>query len=131
MKLLCLIMVFLLASCQDFVVDKTVIGRYHLIAVDEKEDLHLGYQLEDGNYIGIIHSVVYAAGHNDKYIIVKQHPEANKIIVNYYIVPIYPKNQYWIEKEIFGPFNASQFEQKKKDLNMSNVEFTIVYNNLQ
>ena len=112
--------------------DKTIIGRFHLIAVDVKEDVSLSYELDDGNFIGVVNQTVFAVGHNDKYIIVKQHPQQlGKSITNYYVVPVFVKNQYWIEKEVVGPLTKEQFERKKKELNIENLEFTTVYENLE
>jgi hypothetical protein len=132
MKKLCFIIIIAVTGCQGFVIDKTVAGKFHLIAVDVKENLSLSYNLNNGDYIGVVNQTVFAVGHNDKYIIVKQHPQIlGKNFTDYYIVPVIVKNQYWIEKEVIGPLRRDQFEQKKKELNIENLEFTIVYENLE
>ena len=130
-------MVFLFIGCQGFDIKKAVIGKYYLVAVDVDEDLSLCYKADKQNgYSIIIDQTIFAVGYGSKYIIVKQHPHEfasvlNKGNTNYYILPVYPQDQDGIKKEVFGPFTEHQFEQKKKDLNISNVEFTIVYKNLQ
>lgn len=136
MKLVCFIMIFLLAGCHGFVINKRVVGSYHLIATDVEEDMALCYDDGGSGYSIIISQTVFAVGYSDNYIIVKQHPSESVLHINradtdYYIVPIYPQDKYDIKKEIFGPFTLNQFEQKKKDLGLGSVEFTLVYKDLQ
>ncbi len=136
MKLVCFVMIFLLAGCHGFIIHKRVAGSYHLIATDVEEDMALCYDDGGSGYSIIISQTVFAVGCNDNYIIVKQHPSESVLNINredtdYYIVPIYPHDKYNIKKEIFGPFTLNQFEQKKKDLGMENVEFSLVYKSLQ
>jgi len=136
MKLVCFVMIFLLAGCQGFIINKRVAGSYYLIAIDVEEDMALCYGDGGSVYSIIISQTVFAVGYSDNYIIVKQHPSESALHINreetdYYIVPVYPQDKYNIKKEIFGPFTLNQFEQKKKDLGMENVEFSLVYKSLQ
>jgi hypothetical protein len=64
-----------MTSCfRFFVHEKHLIGNYYFIAVDTDKDMNLSYKLENGDYMGVAGSTVFAAGYNDDFIIVKQHP---------------------------------------------------------
>jgi len=112
-------------SCKG-VSEEQVIGNYYLVAMDYvKEETSLSYKLEDGNSVGVVDKTVFAVGFNDNYIIVKQHPSNNRTITNYYIVPIYKESTLSPEKGLIGPLTLEQFNEKRKELNISDkVTFT-------
>ena len=111
--------------------DNQVVGRYSLVSVDAKENTTLSYQLEDGNYVGVVDKVVFAIGFDDSYIIAKQHPSNNRGVANYYIVPVYKKPTLSPEKGVIGPLTADQFMVKRKELGISEkLTFTKVIEDL-
>ncbi len=118
-----LLIVNFLGGCQDFIFNRNIVGRYHLIATDSKAEMSLSYKLDDGNYIGIINGGIYALGNNSYYIIVKQHPytpfpdSLNKQITNYFIIPIDKDiSQYKVEENFIGPLNETEFVNQKEKL---------------
>ena len=73
---------------------KNIVGRYYLEDIKMSgEYTSLYYKVDDDLSQGIIREKVYAAGFNDKFIIVKQHPILNRKIVNYYIVKNYKEQK--------------------------------------
>lgn len=133
-QLLNLLLLILLIGCQFFVYDRKIVDKYWLITIDTKADMSLCYELENGDFIGIISGGVYAVGNNSDYIIVKQHPyklgseSINKSITNYYIVPIDRSiSQYKVDKNLIGPLNEIEFEkQKEKLLIPKDLKFNVV-----
>lgn len=87
--------------------------------------------MESGNCKGVLEETVFAVGFNDKYIIAKQHPADDRAIINYYIVPIYKENTLSPEKGVIGALTLKQFNEKRKELNISNVKFTKEIENLK
>lgn len=119
--------------------EKKLTLNYGLLAIDDMNGMVL-YCLDGGYRIGIVSATVFAVGLNDDFIIVKQHPctsesnssdSINKQITNYFIIPIKNKISENIEKNIFGPLTFEKFEKKKKELKISNIDFTIVFKDLE
>ncbi|MFO0478187.1 MAG: hypothetical protein ACK50L_05345 [Bacteroidota bacterium] len=101
--------------------------RYYFVAVDARENMSLGYSVNDDNssFVDVVGETVFAAGYDDKYIILKQHPSNNRAITNYYIVPIYKEFNYSPEKGVIGALTLEQFNEKRKELNIPDeVTFT-------
>lgn len=118
--------------------DDNIIGPYYLVAVDGNDNMTLSYSVNEDNssFVGLVKPCVFAAGYNNKYIFIKQHPVLNdkfeKRITNYYFVPIYKKNDYFPEIGIIGPLTLGQFNEKRKELNISDsVKFTTVIKELE
>jgi len=127
-----LILIFCLASCSlGMDINRHLFGNYYLTAPDDDVQLGLTYKEpgDENGFVGIIEQTVFAVGYNKEYIIAKQHPP-NKEITNYYILPIkngdLPKNE-----DLIGPLTQKEFEQKKEELKIKNLDFTIVYKNLE
>ncbi|MNK08448.1 hypothetical protein D3C87_263860 [compost metagenome] len=113
------------SSC-GFVTNEEVIGKYHLIAVDAHEDLCLGYEVPDENYICIVPSKILAYSKNEKYIFLKQTPYLNKdtLDINYYIVPILEDRiVIFPEDHIMGPLKEQNFNEEISKMNIGNLKF--------
>jgi hypothetical protein len=88
--------------------------------------------------ITVVQCCVFAVGNNDKYIIAKQHPYdptsskgPDKSITNYFIVPVEDYHN-WIKNNIkIAPLSQSEFDQKRKELGIENIQFTIVYKDVE
>lgn len=125
----------LLQSCIGSAHYEKLNAGYYLLAIDVKEDMLMGFQ--DGDYgIGVIGATIFAAGQNDGFIIAKQHPEVsptsmNKEVTNYYIIPLKRKVSQSPEKNIYGPLTLEEFKQKRKELNIEDLDFTIVFKDLE
>lgn len=125
----------LLQGCIDGAYDKKLNAGYYLSAIDIKENMLVGFQ--DGDYgIGIIRPTVFAVGQNDEFIIAKQHPKLvsggiNKRITNYFIISLKNKINKLTKKNMYGPLTKEEFEQKRKELNIESLDFTIIFNELE
>ncbi len=117
--------IVVLSSCNGFVKDVEVIDRYHLVAVDTDEGLGLAYKIDSSdNYVGVVSETVFAIGYNNDYIIAKQHPDNNRKIINYFIVPVYKEYTLFPKKGIIGPLTLQQFHVKTQELAIDNLTFT-------
>jgi hypothetical protein len=74
----------------------------------------------------IVESYVFAVGHNENFIIAKQRSPNSMLKTKYFIVDI---NQIILknDKTVFGPLSKEQFEQKKAELGLNELNFDLVY----
>jgi len=78
----------------------------------------------------IVPPYVFAAGHNEKYIVLKQHPlnerkHINKDTTHYYVVEI--TNGPTQDKPVYGPFDQRGFDSIAVLLQLQQVEFEHEY----
>jgi len=113
-------------SC-SFVRNKEVFDKYHLIAVDTRSDLCLGYEVNNtGNYVCIVPSQILAFTTVGKYILLKQRPYHTKVAsdTNYYIVPILKDNVIvFPEDSIIGPLKKHEFDTLISKMHLGKWEF--------
>ncbi len=132
-----IIYLLLIGGCSG-VSDEPVVGDFFLGAVDyELNATCLYYRLDHGNAIGVVPAAAFAAGFNDDYIIVAQHPvgrahQPNKMVTNYYIVPIDVVNDHWVAESAIGPLTLKEFGEKRNELRIpDDVSFTIEIEDLK
>ncbi len=130
-----------LLGCNGAIIVRRVTTYYYLVAIDAEEQLALSYAIGgDGSDINyIITQTVFAVGCDSNYLIAKQHPSKsgnpfveNKSITNYYIVHL--NKEYDAFKStvgLIGPLTKDEFYKKRKELNIEDIKFTIVYKNLE
>ncbi|MVM41317.1 DUF3997 domain-containing protein [Spirosoma sp. HMF3257] len=124
-----------LSGCGGPVYEKKLNGNYYLDAVDEDEDMAIGIQVDEQG-VGVIGATVFAVGQNDNFIVAKQHPRnppgvIDKSTTNYFIIPLQLKVSKSTDRNYFGPLQLEQFEKKKRELGIGDLEFTIVFNELE
>jgi len=126
------------SSCQDFVVEQRIIENYYLTASDELDGTALSYHepIDGSNYGTIIDATVFAAGVDNRYMIVKQHPRnfpnpSDKSITNYYILPLKARMDWRTKNGLIGPLTLEQFNAKRKQLDISGIKFTTVLKELE
>ncbi len=68
---------------------------------------------------------IFAIGHNDSFIIAKQHQNFNEE-TNYYLINI-KKNEEVNSKGIYGPLNNIEFEKMKANFNIKNLKFDLIF----
>ena len=128
-----------LVSCSRFAIEEKIIDNYYLIATDTGEDCKLDYRepADEDSYGTIIGATVFAVGHNDEYIIAKQHPRTfpkppDKTITNYFILRV-KKSMDWRSKDgQFGPLTLEQFNGKRNELGIpKDLGFTKVFKDLE
>lgn len=126
------IILVVLSSC-GFAIKKKIAGNYYLTATDTGEQLGLSYcdPKDDNGCIGITEGTVFSVGHNKNYIVAKQHPNTNRQIINYFILPIKLDKGIGGNFGLMGPLNSVEFEIKRKQLNITSIKFDVVYKELQ
>ena len=87
-------------------------------------------ELHSSSSSTIIEPYIFAVGHNDHYIIAKQHPtsgfegsyEIRADTTNYYIVDVYKERD-----KIFGPLTLKQFDSLKTKFEIGDLRFSKTY----
>jgi len=118
-----------LSSCigSEFQREK-ITDNYYLITTDNyNKDIYIGYKLKTGDFVGVLPSTVFSIGNNEKYIVAKQHPFVFPVkvdsTINYYIIPII-RDTLFPENGILGPLTLEEFQMKKEELGIINVNFS-------
>ena len=126
-KLLVIFSSLLLVSCFGLFDSDSdrIIGKYIIIWIDLPQNQTISEEIElnSESSIGLIQEYVFAVGHNEDYIIAKQHPtsgfengfEINTKITNYFIIDMNRKTLKKGEK-IFGPLKEVEFNKLRKKL---------------
>ena len=123
-----------LFGCQSAVLIDHLIGYYYLTAPDDDTQCSLTFHepSDGGTYSGIVNQTVFSVGFNGKYIIVKQHPDDNRKIINYFIVPIQDHLTRENINTVFGPLNYDRFIAKRHELMIpDSLQFTKEYEDLK
>jgi hypothetical protein len=77
-----------------------------------------------GCYDIIVDGYVYAVGHNENFIIAKQHPNLDTGVTHYYIVDI-ATNLIDNTKGVKGPMDKDNFDKLSRQLNISHLSFDL------
>ena len=137
-KLLVIFSSLLLVSCFGLFDSDSdrIIGKYIIIWIDLPQNQTISEEIElnSESSIGLIQEYVFAVGHNEDYIIAKQHPtsgfengfEINTKITNYFIIDMNRKTLKKGEK-IFGPLKEVEFNKLRKKLKIESIEFDMNY----
>ncbi|HLX54181.1 MAG TPA: hypothetical protein VKR58_09575 [Aquella sp.] len=111
-----------------------LVGIYYLAAADDDRQCSLTTHepSDGGNYGNVVNQTVFAVGYNEKYIIAKQHPDENRKITNYFIVPVEQHITRENLKNLMGPLTYDQFLAKRHELSIpDSLQFTKEYENLK
>jgi len=122
----------LLTGCLFDSSSDRIIGKYKVLWIDlpENQTLSKEYELHSSSSLTLIEPCIFAVGHNEHYIIAKQHPtngfeSGYKIhtgTTNYYIVDIYKERD-----KVFGPLTPKQFDSLKTKFKIDNLQFDKTY----
>jgi hypothetical protein len=114
----------------------TIIGDYKTIWIDlhANQSISKEIELNSGSYYQVIGEYVFSVGHNDDYIIAKQHPtngfengfQVNTKITNYFIIEL-KSSKLNHEERVFGPLDKNNFNELRKKLKIENIEFDLNY----
>ena len=102
---------------------RTIVGDYKLAWIDTPENQFISFSNKT-----IVDGYVFAVGHDDNFIIAKQHPNAgfdgnyeiNTLVTNYFIIKIVSN-----EPKVIGPLNQSEFKSLVKRFKISQIDFDI------
>lgn len=129
--LMCVVVGGALSGCFRDVIRVQLPGNYVLIAVDSAEQLHVGWDAEQG-FRTVVPAVVVQAGWNDHYIVAANRTEgiSGGPLSYYYIDLNYrPESGAFADRGVAGPFTEAEFLKAKNDLGLP--EFTLRYPKLR
>lgn len=136
MRSLSVILIFLLTSCFglfDSGSDK-IVGNYEVMWVDVLEQRAICEKSENSSssWEVLVTEYVFSAGHDNNFIIAKQHPlvdrkpgEEFKIdttVTNYFIIDMRKTTG-----KVIGPLTLEEFIKQRKELNIERIEFDMNY----
>ena len=138
-KIIYLLSIVIIGCGDGFTHKERLISNYYLTALELNEDMSLSYSVSKENdaFVGVVNPTVFAIGHNEEFIIVKQHPEKSpyqpdKSITNYFIIPLKDKIAESEEKNVIGPMTKEEFEKKREELGVpKSLTFTKVFEELE
>jgi hypothetical protein len=124
--------IILLSSCNNGIRFR-FLGNYYLVAPDIDEQTSLSYhESSDGLVYGdVIKATVFAVGYNNAYIIAKQHPDGNRRITNYFILPVKKEFNWKTNNGLMGPMTLNQFEKMQLSLDIKSIQFKIFDKDLE
>ncbi len=104
-----------------------VSGKYSTLWIDLEQNRSLCEELDNArSWSTLIEPYIFAVGHNDDFIIAKQHPaengKINLAVTNYYIVDITTA-----EAKVSGPHPEKAFEKLRKDIGAEKITFHQLY----
>lgn len=132
------LIVFSLPSCFGLFDSgsKTIKGRFELVWIDLQESQGIVEKYDNsGSGTKIVDEYVFSVGHNDDFIIAKQHPtsgfnggyEIDTKILNYFIVDMNNKILKDEYNKVFGPLTMHQFDSLRTVLKITDIKFDINY----
>jgi len=110
--------------------DQKLVGNYGLAATDVMQQMSFVRFEASGSAIGIVSETVFAAGWNERFVILKRHPaEANrtinKSITEYYIFSVN-------DAAVRGPLSEAEFQKARLLLRVpEGLTFTLVFEALK
>jgi len=122
-----------LPSCWIFDNDfDTIYREYNIGWVDGKSNQVICKALTAGGHGGetLIQEYVFAVGHNERFIIAKQHPFNNGVLdtktTNYFIIDM-EQNPYAGQEGIYGPLSKPLFDSMRQQWKIADIKFDKVY----
>ena len=104
--------------------------RYSLLALDSPGRMNLSFY-DEGYYSELVEPAVYAIGANEKYLVLKQHPELrgsgtfDKTITRYYIVARTGSSELEDRRRgVRGPLTQAEFEKLAATLPLPRINKT-------
>ena len=131
----------------DTVYDRTLVGPYRLLAIDDMESMSIVWDIPDGGGDtvgdGLPGPTVFAAGYDDRFVVAAVHPPLcarfangcsehgmNRSATEYwYVIRQADEQQHHPRRGIRGPFTEARFEAEKVRLHLP--EFSIRFPELE
>jgi hypothetical protein len=130
------VLLFVLQGCSLFNNEfEYLAGRYNVGYANRKEYRVICESMlepDDKGGIIVVPAYVFAVGHNNDYIIAKQHPipgddhegEPDVNVTNYYVIDVHRKHS---PNAILGPYSLAQFDSVRAEFNITSLQFDKVY----
>jgi hypothetical protein len=113
-----------------------IIGKYIVVWIDVPQNQGIAEEFEMNSPSSslVVPEYVFAVGHNDDYIIAKQHPtsgfehgyEIDTTSTNYYVVDMNRRDSKTGNK-VFGPLTLSKFDSLTTKLKIRSIKFDQTY----
>ncbi|MDR2874577.1 MAG: hypothetical protein LBV44_01425 [Methylobacillus sp.] len=102
-------------------------GKFEIGWKNIHSDSSLIYRLDATNTINIVTACVFAAGVNDQYIVVEQHPLSNPATLNYYVLAkaLYDPEQRSNDEALAGPLTEDAYREMSTRLALPKLESVI------
>ncbi len=123
------------AGCFRKEYKQSITGGYALYAYASHEDMTIMYFDKYGGF-EVIGPTVFAIGYDKNFIIAKQHPavypeKENKLITNYFIIPLKQPVSWTAQNVAMGPFNEKEFLGMRAKLKIADtLHFSIVFDKI-
>ena len=115
---------------------KRIIGKYIVVWIDlpQNQSLSEEFEINSSGSSEIIYPYVFAVGHSNHYIIVKQHPtngfeggyKMDITVTNYYIIDIKTPARNW-DYKAFGPLTLNEFDSLRTKLKIGSIPFDVEF----
>ena len=121
-----------ISSCDSYY-QKQIGDFYFIRYIDLKRTMDIGFGNKESSE-GLVDPTVFEVYWNEKYILVKTHPDflENRLLTEYYVIEKVRFGEKRAKDYMIGPINEEQYEMeiKKLKLNINNMEH-ILYNDLK
>lgn len=125
-----LILLSILSGCAwlDKSEHEKIIGSYEVGWNDLERNRCISKSIPncDGCFEVIIDNYVYAVGHNEDFIIAKQHSAADTLSVNYFVIDI-KANEKINKTGVYGPLSLKDFDSLVVKFKISGLRFDLNY----
>jgi hypothetical protein len=132
-----LVTAVLLTSCWLFDSGSDrIAGKYKVLWIDLPETQHISeeFEMHSSGSEEEVPPYVFAVGHNDDFIIAKQHPTSgfethfkiDTTITHYYIIDLHGKGRE-SNQETIGPLTKTAFDAMRKQLGIESISFDMNY----
>jgi len=134
-KLVALAFILNLIACIDYSYQKQIGESYFIRCIEQRYRMSIGFGTAEISE-GLIPQTVYEVHWNDKYILAKRHPselfEKSKTVTEYYVVKKVKFGEAKASKNMFGPLNLEEYNQKKRELGLKESEMeTVLFDDLK
>ncbi|MBS7564128.1 DUF3997 domain-containing protein [Mucilaginibacter sp. Bleaf8] len=111
-----------------------IAGPYYTGWIDVHSSRYIGKRDSGDLEFEVIPAYIYAVGHNERFIVAKQHPlqgefpheKIDEGQTNYYLIDLKLKpGQH--EKGLYGPMDADEFNNRCNALHVGEITFNLTY----
>ncbi len=131
-RLLSVLGLLALTAC-GFAHDEPLVGRYHLVGVDAREEMTLCWTFDNGSCHDLGRSTLYAAGYNDRYVVAAIHPQGARTAATEYLIvtrePARESSEDGEPRNIATVTGEAQYAIAKARLGLP--DFTVVFDDLK
>jgi hypothetical protein len=92
--------------------EEQITGKYYIVGVDTRDDLHLSYSIGAGSYVGKAPGEILRYGFNDTFLVAETDDGVGRHAV-YYVIDMTKDSEYAHEKDFrIGPISKAEYEDR-------------------